>query len=218
MPSVAAGGSEVQYEPDVRYAPDRAGDTSVEFVAYDEAMDLLKEQGVREVDDDNGRVWLELAGGDNVIHLHLACQESNCPPREGADVVSVEKDRLPHAVEHIFHKLHLTQVLLIPVSKWRMVFDAVAFSMADNEDWRAVDTAATVELNTRDPLLCEASDFHMISELIKALFADAESSDQGLMITTTAAPVMVELIPDGAVRISIGDPVLADEVVETFGT
>ena len=99
-----------------------------------------------------------------------------------------------------------------------MVFDAVAFSMADNEDWRAVDTAATGELNTRDPLLCEAGDFHMISELIKALFADAESSDQGLMITTTAAPVMVELIPDGAVRISIGDPVLADEVVETFGT
>jgi hypothetical protein len=57
-------------------------------------------------------------------------------------VVSVEKDRLPKTVEHILHKLHLSQVLLIPVSKWRHLFDAVAFSMAENEEWQAVDTAA----------------------------------------------------------------------------
>jgi hypothetical protein len=64
--------------------------------------------------------------------------------------------------------------------------------------------------------LCEPADFHTINDLIKALLSDAESPEQGLMITTTAAPVMVELVPDGAVRISIGNPVLADEVAETF--
>jgi hypothetical protein len=32
------------------------------------------------------------------------------------------------------------------------------------------------------------------------------------------APLLVEIVPDAAVRVSIGDPVLADEVVETFGS
>ena len=73
------------------------------------------------------------------------------------------------------------------------------------------------ELNTRDPLLCGPADFHTINALIKALLTDAEHPDQGFTLVTTAAPVMMEIIPDGAVRISVGDPVLADEVVETVG-
>ncbi len=190
----------------------------MEFVDYGEALELLKEQGIREVTESGGEACLALTAEHDVVHLHLACAESTCIPHEGADVVSVEKDRLPNAVEHIIHKLHLAQVLLIPVAKWRNVFDAVAFSMTDNEDWQAVDTAATVALNRRDPLLCEPPDFHTINDLIKALLSDAETPDQGLIITTTAAPVMVELVPEGAVRISIGNAVLADEVVETFGS
>ena len=190
----------------------------MEFVDYGEALKLLREQGVREVTDAADRIGLELEEGEDVVHLHLACGESTCSPHDSADVVPVDKDRLPGVVEHIIHKLHLSQVLLIPVVKWRHVFDAVAFSMADNEDWQAVDTAGTVVLNTRDPLLCEPGDFHTINALIRALFADAASPDQGLLITTTAAPVIAELVPDGAVRITIGNPVLADEVAEAFST
>ena len=52
----------------------------------------------------------------------------------------------------------------------------------------------------------------------EALLRDADRPDQGLYITTTAAPVMVQLVPDGAIRISLGNAVLADEVVETFNT
>ncbi len=188
----------------------------MEFVSYREAIELLRELGIREVKDGDGRVWLELAGSDDIVHLHLSCQESRTPPRDGAGVVPVGKEHLASAVEHILHKLHVSQWLLIPVAKWRKVFDAVAFSMAENEDWQAVDTAATVELNTRDPLLCEPGDLHTVSALIRALFADAGNADQGLVLATTAAPVMVELVPDGAVRISVGNPVLADELAETF--
>ena len=188
----------------------------MEFVEYDEAIHLLKEQGIREVPDGVDRVGLELSEeGNEIVHLHLASQESTATPRDGASVVPIDKDRLPSAIEHIIQKLHLTQVLLIPVAKWRKVFDAVAFSLADNEDWQTVDTAATVELNTRDPLLCEPGDFHTVHALIKALFTDAQTADQGLMITTTAAPLMVELVPpEGVVRISVGNPVLADELAE----
>jgi hypothetical protein len=188
----------------------------VEFIDYAEALVLLREQGIQEVPEGEHRICLRLAGGESVVHLHLACTESTTTPHDGAEVVSLEKDRLPSTVEHILHKLHLSQVLLIPVSKWRHVFDAVAFSMAENEDWQAVDTAGAVALNTRDPLLCEPADFHTISELIKALLSDAENPEQGLMITTTAAPFVLELAPDGAASISIGNQVLADEVAETF--
>ncbi len=190
----------------------------MEFVDHDEAMEALKEQGLRQSAVGENLSGLSLDDTNDVVHLHLACTESTSTPHEGADVIQVEKERLPDVVEHILHKLHLSQVLLIPVAKWRKVFDAVAFSLADNEEWQAVDTAATVALNTRDPLLCEPADFHMINALIRALLNDAESPDQGLMVTTTTAPVIVELVPDGAARISIGDPVLADEVVETFGS
>jgi len=190
----------------------------VEFVDHGEALEALNEQGLREASAGENIFGLSLDDSDRVVHLHLACAESTCTPHEGADVVVVEKDRIPDAVEQLLHKLHLSQVLLIPVGKWRKVFDAVAFSLADNEDWQAVDTAATVALNTRDPLLCEPADFHTITALIRALLHDAENPDQGLMITATTAPVIIEVIPDGAVRISIGDPVLADEVVETFGS
>lgn len=190
----------------------------MEFVDHGETIEALKEHGIREVPDGEHLTRLVMDDSPEVAHLHMACSDSTAAPHEGADVVPVEKDRLPDAVEHLLHKLHLSQVLLIPVGKWRKVFDAVAFSLADNEDWQAVDTAATVVLNTRDPLLAEPADFHTITALIRALLRDAESPDQGLMITTTGAPVMIELIPDGAVRISIGNPVLADEVVETFGS
>jgi len=190
----------------------------VEFVDRDETIKALKEQGLREVPDGEDIIGLALEDSGNVVHLHLSFGQSACVPREGAEVVQVEMDQLPDAVEHLLHKLHLSQVLLIPVGKWRKVFDAVAFSLADNEDWQAVDTAATVVLNTRDPLLAEPLDFHTINALIGALLHDAENPDQGLMITTTTAPLMVEIVPDAAIRVSIGDPVLADEVLETFGS
>ncbi len=190
----------------------------MEFVDYGEAIELLREQGVHEVDDGDDLIGLVLESDDEVVHLHLKGAESNAPAVEGADVVQMETTRLADAVEHVLHKLHLSQVLMIPVAKWRNVFDAVAFSMAENEEWQAVDTAATVALNKRDPLLCEPGDFHTINALIGALMSDAETPDQGFIIATTAAPVLVEIVPDGAVRISVGNPVLADEVLETFGS
>ena len=217
--SVTFGGGTVQYRKGTRSA-DRSvpGDRQVEFVAYDEVMELLQGHGVQAVADGEDQVYLELAGNQDVVHLHLASENSQIVPREGASVLRVDRNRLAGAVKHIIHKLHLSQVLLIPVAKWRNVFDAVAFSLADNEDWQAVDTAATVELNTRDPLLCEPGDFHTLNALMEALLQDADRPEQGLHITTTAAPVMVQFVPDGAFRISIGNAVLADEVVETFST
>jgi hypothetical protein len=188
----------------------------VEFVAASEVLPVLKQQGICEASKTEDCVHLELVGDDETVHLHLACKESAVTPRPGSTIVAVERDRLPEVIGHLIHRLHLPQVLLIPVGKWRKVFDAVAFSLASNEDWQEIDTMATVELNTRDPLLCGPADFHTIEALVKALMSDASGPDQGLNMTCTTTPMLVEILPDGAVRISIGNPVLADEVASTF--
>lgn len=190
----------------------------MEFVGYGEVMDVLKAHRIQEVQHGEDGIRLEVSDGEDVVHVHLAVEGSETVPRDGATIVSIDPERLAGAVEDIIHKLHLSQIVLIPVAKWRKIFDVVAFSLADNEEWQAVNTAATVELNSRDPLLCGPAEFHTLRALIGALLQDADSPDQGLHLTTTAAPMMVEVVPGGAIRISLGNAVLADEVVEAFAS
>ena len=188
----------------------------MEFVSPEEVADLLDEYGIQSVADGAECVRLQMVDGEGVVHVHLTTKDTSCKPRNGATLVRVEQARLPKVVEHVIHLLDLHQVLLIPVGKWRKVFDAVAFSLANNEHWQEVDASATVELNSRDPLLCEPGDFHTLIALITALLENAESPDQGLNFIATGSPVLVELVPDGAVRLSLGSQVLADEVAEAF--
>ena len=49
--------------------------------------------------------------------------------------------------------------------------------------------------------------------LIEAIFSDAETPEQGITITTTNTPLMVQLHPDGNVQITVSSEALADEVV-----
>jgi len=195
----------------------------VEFVSYDEAMEVLGELGVLEAIATDDRLQLELADSDDVVHLHIASAQDESgraasleSARAGAEQVIVASERMPDIIEHLIHKLGLKQVLLVPIGKWGRVFDAVAFSMAENEHWQEIDSTASMSLNTRDPLLCEPGDIHTVRDLVAAILSDAESPDQGIMITSTNSPVMVELHPDGSARISVGNPVLADEIIKTF--
>ena len=188
----------------------------MEFISENEVYEVLRDFGIERVPINDDRVELQMHSDDTIVQFHLTSKESQATPFDGAEAITIEKNRLPKVVEHMLHLLHVTQILLIPMGKWRSVFDAVAFSLAEGEAWQAVDATATVELNRRDPLLCEPADFSTINELLTAIFNDAESPDQGLMLVSSSAPILIEIIPDGAVRVSIGSQVLADEVCEAF--
>jgi hypothetical protein len=183
----------------------------VDFVEAREVAELLDGYRIAQVEGGPDCLFLEMES-EGAVQMHLAAEGSEAVPHDGASVVPVPRDRLPALIEHIMHRLSCERVVLIPVGKWRGIFDAVAFSLAENEEWRQIDKAATVELNTRDPLLCEPGDFHTLMALIGALLNDAERPEQGLMLVPTAAPVLVEIVHDGAVRIWLGNPVLADEL------
>lgn len=187
----------------------------MEFVKEQEALDVLRECGLERMPQGDDLIYLRMQDNDTVVHLHLSAEASSVEPHDDATVVPMPKSRFAPTLEHIIHRLHLDQLLLIPVGKWRAVFDCVAFSLADNEMWQEFDAAATVELNRRDPLLCTPADYSTICALIDALVSDGDQKSQGLMITCTAAPLLVELVPDGAVRLTIGNQAIADEVLET---
>ncbi len=190
----------------------------MEFVHDDDVLNLLQEQGIYETEGEGDRMHLRMEEGEMVVQLHVAHDDSSVAAQEGARCFTVTQDQLGDVVESIILKLRLEQVLLIPAQPWRHIFDTVAFSLAENEDWQAVDAAATVELNRRDPLLCEPGDFQILNAMMHALVQDADNPDQGLMLTSTAAPVLVEFVPEGAFHISVGHQVLADELTELFET
>jgi hypothetical protein len=184
----------------------------VEFVRYDEIKHLCSGHSITEVPVGEHSARLEMADSDDAVHLHVSTEDSHAEVRDAARVIHVGSDRLASIVGEVLHTLHVTEVILLPVGRWRRVFDAVAFSLAEDEDWQTFETAATVELNTRDPLLVEPSDYQMLSSLVKALISDAEEPDQGFAIITPAAPLLIDIVPDGAIRISFGNGVLADEI------
>lgn len=188
----------------------------MEFVAENEVAEVLENHKITRVPEGDDRVYFEMDAGEDAVYVHLSDGASAAEPRDGASVIKISKDRLPQVVEHIIHLLHMDQILLFPVGKWRKVFDAVAFSLAENEDWQEIDAAATVELNTRDPLLCESGDMHTLIALIEALLNDADAPDQGLLLVPTASPILLEIVPDGAVRLDLGTAVLADEVADAL--
>lgn len=189
----------------------------MEFIGYEEGLSELKEIGIRHEIDENDRLRLHVATQkEKAVHLHLKTPECDESAHPEAHVSTMSRDQLREVVEQVVHRLHLSQFMLVPMGKWRNVFDAVAFSLAANEDWQAVDAAATVELNTRDPLMCGPGDVNLVTALIGALMNDAERADQGMTLTTTAAaaPVIVEIVPDGVARITCGNRALADKILK----
>ncbi len=187
----------------------------MEFVKEQEALEVLRECGLEQVPQGDDLIHLQMRANDDVVFVHLADEKSTIEPQPGARVVPLAKDQIPAVLEHIIHRLHLDQILLIPVGKWRRVFDCVAFSLAENESWQEFDASATVELNRRDPLLCTPADYSTVRALLDALVNDAEEQSQGLMVTATAAPMLLEFVPGGAMRISLGNQAIADEVLES---
>jgi len=118
----------------------------LEFVRDSEVMGLLRAQGIapsavgagaepaaggtESPDREPPPVFLQMRPGPETVRIHVTAGGPTVTPGEGEKVVNVEARRLPEVVDLIIQKLHLNQFLLVPVAKWRHLFDAVAFSLA----------------------------------------------------------------------------------------
>ncbi|MCA9285178.1 MAG: hypothetical protein KDA22_08200 [Phycisphaerales bacterium] len=185
-------------------------------------MELLGEVGVVKVDRPDDRLELALDAPNDSVHVRVIPEGATGEQLGGqagdGPRLTVAKERLPELLETLFHKMRVQQLLVLPIGKWRRVFDVVAFSMATVEEWAEVDATASVRLNTRDPLLCAPPDLHTLRALIQAILSDADSVDQGILITTTITPVLVELHPDGCVHFTLSSAALASQVEKLLET
>ena len=129
-----------------------------------------------------------------------------------AEKLSVPREKAGEVLEHILHKLHLAPLLILPIGKWRPVFDLITTALMENEQWMAIDAEATIELNTRDPLMCEPRDLHLLKEMANVILRDGEELPQGISIAAIQAPILVEVEPKSGILLTIGNEGLADEV------
>lgn len=186
----------------------------MDFIKADEIRDLLHDYGIEPDTRDENHVFLRMRDGESVQHFAVTIAGMDCDVAESTERQMIDASQLPGVMEHLLNKLHHNQMVLIPVGKWRSIFDIVAFSLAENDEWQRIDAAASVELNSRDPLLADAGDLHLLEQLFQALLRDADSSEQGLMVITVGVPVLMELVPESGLRLSFGNEAIAAEVRE----
>lgn len=189
----------------------------MEFVEDSEIKDLLRDFKI-DATEDGDLMRLSMPDVETAVKMVVHVADADAGDTGDATVLESPPEQLVEILDGVLNRLHLEQVLIIPLAKWRGVFDAVAFSLAENEDWQEVDAAATVELNRRDPLLCTPADFGTLHVLLSALLSDADGMEHGVSMITPDRPLVVEVDPSGVLRMTFATRVLADEVADVVGT
>ena len=188
----------------------------MEFLEFDRAWRTLSDEDVVTLNGDapEGLDILQIDYDErrSAHRTIFAMSPGHEPDVADPEVLEIDRARAGEVLEHILHKLHLAPLLILPIGRWRSVFDVVTPALADNEQWVAIDSEATVELNTRDPLVCELRDLHLLRAVVDAVLANSEELAQGISIAAVQAPLLVEVEPAGGVLITIGNEGLADEV------
>ncbi len=130
--------------------------------------------------------------------------------------IEVAIDRVAATLEAVLHKLHLAPLYLVPSTNWRSVFEIVSPGLASNQHWQDIELQATVELNTRDPLVCDPGDLHLLREVVRVLLADGNAGDDGsrqcLTLLATGQPLVVRIRPKCGVRMLIGSAKVAEQI------
>lgn len=174
--------------------------------------------------------WASLASRD-VVRLETSTEEEFRPGLDDSDQLvifdlcgstpntdsiplQIPRDRAADALEALVHKLHLAPLLLFPIGKWRFVFDAISFELADNETWQEINSTAIVALNTHDPLMCEPQDLHLVHDILATVLRVGEQARQGLTLAALGKPLLICAEPPDQLRLELGSESLAAEVRE----
>jgi hypothetical protein len=207
-----------------RTAAGRLKESPVEFAGFDEVWPALKARGVIETRGADGLACFALDAVRQPVRLWLG--DSPRPkakrPRgsagDGDERVPCPPDRLAATLEAVLHHLHVHPVHVVPRTSWRAVFDVVSFGLAAHTRWQEIESQASVELNTRDPLVCAQGDLHTLRELVRVLLADGSEGDdaaaQGLVVIATGQPLVAKVEPHRPAELLLGGEPLSRQVRE----
>ena len=181
----------------------------MEFVEHDLVWPRLRKQGVVEIDRTESELHLDLDESSDVVALDVAAIDHPAAAKLPAAVVRVPRAELGAIVEGILHKLRIAESVVIPVGLWRQVFEAVAEPMSAHAQWTEIDSAATVELNTRDPLQVLPGSHHLLRDLVNSVLARGTAPSQGLSVVAMGVRLLIEVLPSGQMIVFAGDAGLA---------
>ena len=167
----------------------------------------------------------------NIVKLEQSTQEELRPGFEDSDELAIfdligrtpetdsqdlelDTGRAADALEAVLHKLHLAPLFLFPIGNWRHVFDAITFDLVEHEEWQEIETAATIELNTHDPLMCGPGDLHTVHDVLSSVLKCGKTPNQGVTIAALGKPILIVAEPPDQLRIEIMGGTLAQEVQE----
>jgi hypothetical protein len=190
----------------------------LDFIPEQEIVELMRDLGVTSNEDNEACVILEMDTTDVGVRHCLCADDQTCECGDGWNCRTMNADQLVASIIGTVHKIHEGQTVLVPAGRWRSMFDAVAYSMAEDEPWQEFDASATIRLNTRDPLLFESGDEHTLANLLTALMKDGESEEQSVFLIPAGAPFLMHICPCGPVKLWFGNSALADEVSEVYAT
>lgn len=194
---------------------------AVEFVSFDEVWPEFKTRGViRQLGgsgrpSEDGPLELAIDAARRPVTIVLGGASGSTSAEQAAPHATIPcgDDRVASALEAVLHKLHLAPLHLIPVGRWREIFDAVSFELAAHDRWQEIDAQASLEQNSRDPLRCEARDLHMLREVVRALLANGEGgAAQALTIVATGQLLVVRVEPGRPLELHVGNAGVADQL------
>lgn len=183
----------------------------MEFVEHALTWNRLRKQGVVAAEDVPGELRIDLDDSSAVVTFDVAAHDHPQAASLGPGIRRVPRREFGPIVEGIVHKLKLPETVVVPVGTWRDVLEAVATPMSAHAQWRAIDAAATVELNTRDPLLFGPEHHHLLRDLVDAVAA-GERAAQGIAVVGVDMRIVVEVLPVGQMIVFAGDDHLAHPV------
>ncbi len=188
----------------------------MEFVSFEDAWRLLRPLGIEVVSQSENELRLSISESPQSSCIDVASTDHAQAKSFPSEVVQLDRKQIGDTIEAIVHKLRLTQVYVIPIGHWRQLFEAVAAGMATNEQWRAIDSAAIVELNTRDPLLFVPANFHILRDLVRVILTAGTAPVHGISITTVKTPLLIEIVPAGEISVFTARTELAHVVREVL--
>lgn len=174
----------------------------MEFVQYREVLPGLQEQGLIETADDAGLTRLEIEPQPRLKTVHVRDPQSKVQPYPDAIVIDQPKADLAGLLEQALDRIHLSEVLVVPVGQWRSIIDCVAFDLAADEEWQEIDRLAALHQNTRNALAVTRGETRLLIDMVRSLLTNATEPMQDLCITSDVAPLLVEVFHDGALSIT----------------
>jgi len=192
----------------------------MEFLDYNQMLDEAKSFGVIERPQGEHHMRFGLTAAPP--HTVEAQTVLFAPPGQATDidpdarVVACPREQLAELTDTIIHKVHLKQVALIPVHSWGEIVNLVAFDLASEEAWNDIDAEASLHQNTRNPLLIDSRNMHLVQRIIAALLEHGEHAEHDLTIVAIGAPLLIELNQPGELRVICGSEAVADNLASAF--